>query len=270
MANSRRKQSDICIVAHRGAQREAPENTRPAFDAALKYPIDGIEFDVQLSKDEVPVIYHDRTLARIQGGRKRVSDYSYQCLRDLDMGKWYSPKFSGESILTLEKMLRDYASKTQLFIEIKSRNVDRLSGRSMTLSQRVFEALTTQNARFGMKNIFILSYDLNVLNYPDFHENTWNLILNSDDPESIMRIKPRELNAISGLCIPIRKLTRDFVDFARQRNKQVAVFSCNVPRQVKIALECGAEIIMTDNPGWLTGNLDKFIQKSPITGGIRD
>ena len=53
------------IVAHRGAGREAPENTRAAFDAALAHGVAGLEFDVQLSRDGVPVIYHDRTLARI-------------------------------------------------------------------------------------------------------------------------------------------------------------------------------------------------------------
>ncbi len=52
------------IFAHRGANKEAAENTRSAFDKALEYSIDGIETDVQLSRDEVAVLWHDRFLSK--------------------------------------------------------------------------------------------------------------------------------------------------------------------------------------------------------------
>ena len=47
------------IYAHRGARKEAAENTRSAFDKALVYAIDGIETDIQLSRDGVTVLWHD-------------------------------------------------------------------------------------------------------------------------------------------------------------------------------------------------------------------
>ena len=53
------------IFAHRGANREAAESTRSAFDRALEYAIDGIETDVQLSRDEVAVLWHDRFLNKV-------------------------------------------------------------------------------------------------------------------------------------------------------------------------------------------------------------
>ena len=60
-------------LAHRGDWRFAPENTLAAFTAALRGPAcDGVEFDVQLSRDGVPVILHDDTLARVQGRPERV------------------------------------------------------------------------------------------------------------------------------------------------------------------------------------------------------
>ena len=55
-------------IAHRGASSTHPENTRASFDEALRAPIDGIEFDVQPSRDGVPVLYHDRTLRKLGGG----------------------------------------------------------------------------------------------------------------------------------------------------------------------------------------------------------
>ena len=65
------------IFAHRGANKEAAENTRTAFEKALRYPIDGIETDVQLSRDEVPVLWHDRFLDKIGLPGKRIDDFDF-------------------------------------------------------------------------------------------------------------------------------------------------------------------------------------------------
>ena len=62
-------------LAHRGDWRHAPENTIPALLAALKVPAcGGLEFDVRLSADGVPVLLHDETLARVQGRPEPVSE----------------------------------------------------------------------------------------------------------------------------------------------------------------------------------------------------
>ena len=62
------------IIGHRGASAVAPENSMAAFEAAIAAGADGIEFDVHLSRDGVPVIIHDETLQRTHGLRKRVAD----------------------------------------------------------------------------------------------------------------------------------------------------------------------------------------------------
>lgn len=62
-------------LAHRGDHRHAPENTLPAFTAALAVPgCDGLEFDVRLSRDGVPIVLHDRTLERVQGRLDRADE----------------------------------------------------------------------------------------------------------------------------------------------------------------------------------------------------
>ncbi len=62
-------------LAHRGDHRRAPENTLAAFRAALAVPgCDGLEFDVRLSADGVPVVLHDATLARVQGRPERAAE----------------------------------------------------------------------------------------------------------------------------------------------------------------------------------------------------
>jgi len=71
-------------LAHRGDWRAAPENTLPALLAALAVPAcDGLEFDVQVSADGVPVLLHDDTLARVQGRPERADQLSAAALGDL-------------------------------------------------------------------------------------------------------------------------------------------------------------------------------------------
>jgi glycerophosphoryl diester phosphodiesterase len=73
-------------LAHRGDWRAAPENTLEAFRAALARPAcDGLEFDVRVSGDGVPVVCHDETLERVQGRPERVRSLSAEALSKLDV-----------------------------------------------------------------------------------------------------------------------------------------------------------------------------------------
>ena len=103
----------------------------PTFDAAVAAGADGIEFDVQLSKDGVPVIWHDRTLSRAGGGRRRTADLTAAELATLDAGRLssLSTQFGAIRLPTLRQVLLRYRGKTRLLVEIKSRERDRRSGR---------------------------------------------------------------------------------------------------------------------------------------------
>ena len=94
-------------LAHRGDHRHHPENTIPAFLAALDAPAcDGLEFDVRLSKDGVPVILHDATLERVQGVAAAALDHTAAELERYD-------------VPTLEAVLAAIPRKAFLDIEVK-------------------------------------------------------------------------------------------------------------------------------------------------------
>ena len=93
------------IIAHRGFSAIAPENTLAAFELAIARGADSIEFDIQLSADSVPVIFHDATLERITGVSSKVRDKNLSQLQTLDAGKWFSDEFSGQKIPTLKEAL---------------------------------------------------------------------------------------------------------------------------------------------------------------------
>lgn len=95
----------IEIIAHRGFSAIAPENTLAAFNLAIKHGANSIEFDLQLSADGVPIIFHDITLDRITQSSEKVGDKTLAELKMLDAGAWFSDRFSGEKIPTLQEAL---------------------------------------------------------------------------------------------------------------------------------------------------------------------
>ena len=89
--------------------------------AAFAAGFSHVELDVNVSSDGQLVVIHDATLERTTNGTGRVSDYPLETLRQLDVGGWFSPHFSGEQIPTLEESL-DLAKayRGKLYIEIKN------------------------------------------------------------------------------------------------------------------------------------------------------
>lgn len=108
------------IIAHRGASAYAPENTLAAFDLALAYGVEWIEFDVMLSADDEPFVIHDETLSRTSNGQGRVNEVDSAYLHSLDAGNWFSKQYQGEKIPHFLDVLKWLIfSNVQANIEIK-------------------------------------------------------------------------------------------------------------------------------------------------------
>lgn len=111
--------SNLFVYAHRGASAEAPENTLAAFRRAVDAGADGIELDVHLASDGVPVVIHDETLERTTDGTGAVAAQRAARLQTLDAGSWFSPHFAGEPLPTLEETLRLLAGRLRINLEVK-------------------------------------------------------------------------------------------------------------------------------------------------------
>lgn len=110
------------IVAHRGASAYAPENTLAAFDLAVKMNVMSFETDTQLTTDGIVVLCHDQTLERYGHGPRRVEDESFETLRRLDMGSWFSPQlYAGERIVALRELFERFESAVTYDVELKGR-----------------------------------------------------------------------------------------------------------------------------------------------------
>ena len=119
------------VIAHRGASAYAPENTMAAFKKAVEIGAPEVETDVGFTKDGQLLLFHDRTLDRTTDGTGLPSDYTLDELKRLDAGSWMDPDdypgfrweqdFSGERLITLDELLREFGDSLTYHIEVKDR-----------------------------------------------------------------------------------------------------------------------------------------------------
>jgi glycerophosphoryl diester phosphodiesterase len=106
-------------VGHRGASGIAPENTKAAFLKSIELGLDMVELDIQLTKDNNLIVFHDYDLKRIAGLDEKIGNMTLIELKEIDIGSWFSDEFSDERILTLKEVINLLKDKMKINIEIK-------------------------------------------------------------------------------------------------------------------------------------------------------
>ncbi len=86
------------VIAHRGGGKFAPENTLAALRKGHELGFRGVEFDVMLAADAVPVLIHDETLERTTSGRGHVAATPAAVLATLDAGSWFDARYRDETV----------------------------------------------------------------------------------------------------------------------------------------------------------------------------
>lgn len=92
------------LIAHRGGGRLAPENTLAAFRVGQAHGFRMMEYDVQLSADDVPILLHDEDIRRTSSGRGMAHRLDLAQLRRHDFGAWHGAAFADEPIPTLAEV----------------------------------------------------------------------------------------------------------------------------------------------------------------------
>ena len=224
------------VIAHRGASRDRPENTLAAFDEALAQRADAFELDVQLSRDGLPVVYHDRTLAKAGLGRRRVGELDARAL--------------GAHVPLLADVLARYAPRVQLLVELKAReHPARNEELACTVAQLV--------ERMGLLHrVLLLSFDERVLAAARRALPELRCVLNLKPPPLMTPAIRRRLEALHALSTDVRTLTLPFAASLRRAGRPLFVYTCNTPRAVARARAAGALGVMSDRPAWLRDRLE--------------
>lgn len=107
------------IAAHRGASGNAPENTLEAFRQAIACGAMMVEADVQITKDNVPIVFHDDELGRTVSGTGLIAEYTYDELKNLSAGIWFKKEYENERIPLLDELIEFIKGRAYLGLEIK-------------------------------------------------------------------------------------------------------------------------------------------------------
>jgi glycerophosphoryl diester phosphodiesterase len=237
--------TNTLIFAHRGANKEAAENTRSAFDKALEYPIDGIETDVQLSRDEVAVLWHDRFLGKVGFPLKHIDDFDHAQLQAMDFAAHYSARAKPEGIISLKEFLDAYRKRCRLLLEIKNRDWERSARHEMKMRQTLEMVGAPQGDA-----IMVSSFNLASLVYAHQSAPGFPLVYNFEtdqtfaDAQRVLSEQP----FLHGLCLPIKSFDEAMVKLLRGHGKLIAVYTCNTDAEISKALGSGVDILISDVP----------------------
>lgn len=233
------------VIAHRGASAYYPENTMAAFKGAVEMDAEMIELDIMLSRDGVPVVFHDATLDDHTDGNGKLEHYTLEQLKQLDAGAWRSPRFSGQRIPTLEEVLEFARGKIALNIEIKTEAVtDNLKG-------GVEEKAIKLVRKYDMEDhVLFSSFDYRAVSH--LKE------LAPDIPAALLYSSPHSGNMLPSELLQkygadafnchYSELTRKRLRDIRENEIPVFVYTVNRKRRMRKLIKMGVRGIFSDKP----------------------
>ena len=209
-------------IGHRGAKGHAPENTLASFQKALELGVDMIELDVYQSRDNQPMVIHDKTIDRTTTSHGLVSDFNAAALQKL-------------GIPTLEDVFTLVDHQCEINIEIKA----------FDATQSVMDLIAAST--FDKNKLLISSFDWNALQEIRFHDDTVRIgVLTETDWELAMAfakfIKAYAIHPYYHL------LTAENVRQMQSKNFKVFPWTVNEPEDIIFVRSLQVDGIITDFP----------------------
>ncbi|MEK4554684.1 glycerophosphodiester phosphodiesterase [Jeotgalicoccus sp. FSL K6-3177] len=229
----------VIVFAHRGAESIAPENTEAAFRTAVEHGARAIELDVQLTKDEVPVVVHDYKLKRYNKDAKlAVNQYTFDELQAIDVGKYFNAEFAGAKIPSLQKILQSMPEDILLNIEVKNSPVPHAG-----IEKQVADLA---NQYYNLENIIVSSFDHTALLRiaecnPDIK---LGFLMHYPMINAGKYVNMTGLNAVS--VHPNKKITdAAFIEECHKYNLKVYPYTVKTQKEADRLIEIGADGFFT-------------------------
>ena len=234
-------QSKTLIWAHRGASAYAPENTLSSFAMAAEMKADGIELDIQLTKDNEIVVVHDEELSRVSDGSGWVKDHTLAELRSMNFSKTH-PEFKDEKIPTLEEVY-ELVKPTGMTV-----NVELKTG--IFWYRGIEQIVLELTKKMGMEERVIYSsfnhYTLRHMKEMDPSIQTG--LLYSDDWIGVAPYAAGVVH-VDALHPALYHLQEEgYVETARKNGLETHVWTVDEPEHIRMCLDLGVEAIITDKP----------------------
>jgi glycerophosphoryl diester phosphodiesterase len=246
------------IIGHRGAAAVAPENTLVSFERALKDGADGIEFDVRLAEDGVPVVIHDATLGRTAMRKGSIASFSSSELCEVNVGTWFNlrhpalarPDYSLATIPTLARVFKSLGEADALFyVEMKCGPQDR--------SALAAEVVKLVRAYSLAHRVVVESFDLLAIaeiKRLDAGIRTAALFdrkLSRPAPSMRRMIERAIRSGAEEVALHRSLATRRAAQLAGQHGLETVVWTVDNPAWVPRAIKSGIRALITNNPARL-------------------
>ena len=234
------KHSMIELVAHRGASLDAPENTMPAFILAVEQGARSIECDIMLTKDLVPIIFHDHELDRTTNSSGKVALKKWHELAKLDAGSWFDAKFENTTITQLATLLQwQKKASIDLHLEIKTRPQNTLDRDLDIIMDLVHQFADNSKIR-------ILSFQLATLKRLCDLKTTLPCVLSTTkfQPQIIENAKQTNCQQIN---IDHRYVQESIIEKITQHKIKTGVYTVNCSEKIKKMKAMHISTVYTDD-----------------------
>ncbi len=228
------------ICAHRGFNTVAPENSMPAFGAAVALGAQEIELDIWSTLDGVLVSCHDDTLERISNGSGKIYEKTYTELLELDFGISHSSHFAGLKIPTLEEILKKFSGQAIINLHVKIWHFpqeDRLE--QIVALIRKYNA---QNHIYFMTSVDPMIEKIHAV-APDIPCCLgWN-----DDPDPMSMVERALRLGVKKIQLFKPYFTEETVAKAHEHGIRCNVFWADDPAEARAYLNMGIDTILTND-----------------------
>lgn len=235
-------------LAHRGFKAAAPENTMIAFEMARQAGADGMELDVQYTKDGHLVIIHDETVDRTTDGKGWVKDFELEQLRQLDAGSSFDPKFQGERIPLLSEVL-EWARSSGMFLNIELKT-------SIVLYPGIEKMVIDMMDQYKMREQVLLSsfnhYSMRTVKQID---SSLPIGLLYESPLVDPWLYAKHMDAVA-IHPDFRNVNAEIMHGCNEHNILVNPYTINEIEDLQRMIELGVNSIITNHPDRLKELLD--------------
>ena len=246
------------IMAHRGANTYAPQNTLPAFQKAFDLGFSSFETDIHCTKDNVIVVCHDYKINNVSDGIGKIADYSLDLLRSFDFGSYFSDSFKDLRISTLDDLLELVKKETAsgvMNIEIKSPKNGETG---------IVEQLIDSVKNHGLfDRLLISSFDVKLLLHAkEIASDRTGLLYPGPKSFYNSTLYPpfkiaKEIGAYS--MHPFHKtLNKEVVSLAHSFGFKICAWTVNKKTDMEKCLNFGVDALITDRPELARDTINRF------------
>lgn len=238
------------VIGHRGAKAYAPENTLESIETAASLGVEWVELDVKLTRDNVPIIFHDEELERTTNGSGLVAQTDYEDIKQLEAGSWFADSFAGIKIPTLEEAV-DVILKRGLGLNLE---IKPCPGREKETAEIALDHLSQywdDPSLLLISSFQHVSLEAAMDLAPDYARGL--LIGGEDMPENWKDLA--DYLDVTTINLGSRLVTREVADDVMDFEKPLLVYTVNDPMQARSLQKLGVDGFFSDNPDVILENL---------------